>query len=79
MTVYTCQRELYNLSVELELSCFRPYQRPMNNSTILFCYPVLIPVVKRKPILLVDDSDDSTKAVDVFQRSGIEYVEYQEV
>jgi hypothetical protein len=48
----------------------------MSNSTILFCYPVLIPVVKRKPILLVDDSDDSTKAVDVFQRSGIEYVEY---
>ena len=33
-------------------------------------------MVKRKPILLVDDSDDSTKAVDVFQRSGIEYVEY---
>jgi hypothetical protein len=53
-----------------------PYPRPMSNSTILFCYPVLIPVVKRKPILLVDDSDDSTKAVDVFQRSGIEYVEY---
>ena len=33
-------------------------------------------MVKRKPILLVDDSDDSTKAVDVFRRSGIEYVEY---
>jgi hypothetical protein len=48
----------------------------MNNSTILSCYPVLIPVVKRKPILLVDESHDSTKAIDVFKRSGIEYVEY---
>ena len=48
----------------------------MSNSTILSCCLVLIPVVKRKPILLVDESDDSTKAVDVFQRSGIEYVEY---
>jgi len=33
-------------------------------------------VVKRKPILLVDDSDDSTNAIDLFKRSGIEYVEY---
>ena len=47
-----------------------------SNSTILSCCLVLIRVVKRKPILLVDESDDSTKAVDVFQRSGIEYVEY---
>jgi hypothetical protein len=47
-----------------------------SNSTILFCYPVLIPVVKRKPILLVDESEDSTKAIHAFKRSGIEYVEY---
>jgi hypothetical protein len=33
-------------------------------------------VVERKPILLLDESDDSTKAVDLFQRSGIEYVKY---
>ena len=48
----------------------------MSNSTILSCYTVLIPVVKRKPILLMDESDDSTKAIDLFKRSGIEYVEY---
>jgi hypothetical protein len=36
----------------------------------------LIPVVKRKPILLVDESDDYTKAIDFFKRSDIEYVEY---
>jgi len=33
-------------------------------------------VVKRKPILLVDDSDDSMKAIDLFKRLSIEYVEY---
>jgi hypothetical protein len=33
-------------------------------------------VAKRKPILLVDDSDDSLKAVDLFKRFSIEYVEY---
>jgi hypothetical protein len=33
-------------------------------------------VVKREPVLLVDNSDDSTKAVDLFKRSGIEYVVY---
>jgi len=33
-------------------------------------------VIKRKPILLVDESDDSLKAVHLFKRSGIEYVEY---
>jgi hypothetical protein len=33
-------------------------------------------VIKRKPILLVDESQDSLKAVDLFKRSGIEYVEY---
>jgi hypothetical protein len=33
-------------------------------------------VVERKPILLLDESDDSTKAVDLFQRSDIEYVKY---
>jgi hypothetical protein len=33
-------------------------------------------MVKREPILLVDNSDDSTKAVDLFKRLGIEYVEY---
>ncbi|MFY9794332.1 MAG: hypothetical protein WAK17_23160 [Candidatus Nitrosopolaris sp.] len=48
----------------------------MSNSTILSYYPVLIPVVKRKSILLVDESYDSTNAVDLFKRSGIGYVEY---
>jgi hypothetical protein len=33
-------------------------------------------VVKRKPILLVDDSDDSVKAIDLLKRLSIEYVEY---
>jgi hypothetical protein len=33
-------------------------------------------VIARKPILLVDESDDSVKAVDLFKRFGIEYVEY---
>jgi hypothetical protein len=33
-------------------------------------------VAKRKPILLVDDSDDSIKAIDLFKRLSIEYVEY---
>ena len=33
-------------------------------------------VVNRKPILLIDESGDSTKAVYRLQRSGIEYVEY---
>lgn len=33
-------------------------------------------MAKRKPILLVDDSDDSIKAVDLFKRLSIEYVEY---
>ena len=31
---------------------------------------------KRKPILLVDESDDSMKAIDLFKRLSIEYVEY---
>ena len=46
------------------------------SGTILSCYPFLISMVKRKPILLVDESDDSTIAVDLFKRLGIEYVEY---
>jgi len=33
-------------------------------------------VVKRKPILLVDESDDSLKAIDLLKKLGIEYVEY---
>ena len=33
-------------------------------------------MVKRKPILLVDDSDDSMKAIDLFKRLSIDYVEY---
>jgi hypothetical protein len=33
-------------------------------------------VVKREPVLLVDNSVDSTKAIDLFKRLGIEYVEY---
>jgi hypothetical protein len=33
-------------------------------------------VVKRESVLLVDNSDDSAKAVDLLKRLGIEYVEY---
>lgn len=33
-------------------------------------------MAKRKPILLVDDSDDSIKAIDLFKQLSIEYVEY---
>jgi hypothetical protein len=33
-------------------------------------------VVKRKPILLLDKSDDSIKAIDLFKKLGIDYVEY---
>ena len=33
-------------------------------------------MVNRKPILLVDEADDSTKAIDLFQKSGIEYLQY---
>ena len=31
---------------------------------------------KRKPIVFVDDSDDSTRAIGLFKRFGLEYVEY---
>jgi hypothetical protein len=33
-------------------------------------------VVKRKPILLIDGSDDSVKAVDLLKMLGIDYIEY---
>lgn len=33
-------------------------------------------MVERKPILLVDESYDSTKAIDLFKRYGIGYVQY---
>jgi hypothetical protein len=33
-------------------------------------------VITRKPILLVDESADSAKAIDLFKTLGIEYVEY---
>ena len=33
-------------------------------------------MVKRESVLLVDNSDDSSKAVDLLKRLGIEYVEY---
>ena len=33
-------------------------------------------MVKRKPILLVDESVDSAKAIDLFKTVGIEYVQY---
>jgi hypothetical protein len=33
-------------------------------------------VVKRKPILLVDDSADSAKAIDLFKTLCVEYIEY---
>lgn len=31
---------------------------------------------RRKPVLLIDESDESLKAVDLLKLSGIEYVEY---
>ena len=33
-------------------------------------------MVKRKPVLLVDESDDSMKAIDLLKRLDIKYVEY---
>ena len=33
-------------------------------------------MVKRKPIVLVDESDDSARAIGLFKRFGIEYVQY---
>jgi hypothetical protein len=33
-------------------------------------------VSKRKPVLLINESDDSLKAIDLLKLSGIEYVEY---
>jgi hypothetical protein len=33
-------------------------------------------VFKRKPILLVDESDDSKKAINLLKRLDIKYVEY---
>ncbi len=33
-------------------------------------------MVKRKPIVLVDESDDSKRAIGLFKRFGIEYVQY---
>jgi hypothetical protein len=33
-------------------------------------------VSKRKPVLFIDESDDSSKAIDLLKISGIEYVEY---
>jgi hypothetical protein len=33
-------------------------------------------MAKRKPILLVDESDDSVKAVNLLKILGVEYVEY---
>ena len=31
---------------------------------------------RRKPVLLIDESDESLKAADLLKLSGIEYVEY---
>ena len=33
-------------------------------------------MVKRKPILLLDESDDSMKAINLFKRLKIDYVEF---
>jgi len=44
--------------------------------TILSCGFVSNTVVTRKPILLLDKSADSIKAVDLFRKFGIDYVEY---
>jgi len=39
-------------------------------------YVAIVVVVKRKPVLIVDESDDSMKAIDLLKRLDIEYVEY---
>jgi len=44
--------------------------------TILSCGFVLNTMVTRKPILLLDKSADSIKAIDLLRKSGIDYVEY---
>jgi hypothetical protein len=31
---------------------------------------------RRKPVLIIDDSDDSLKAIDLLMLAGIDYVEY---
>jgi hypothetical protein len=33
-------------------------------------------VSKRKPVLFIDESDESSKAIDLLKTSGVEYVEY---
>jgi hypothetical protein len=33
-------------------------------------------VSRRKPVLLIDESDESLKAADLLNLSGVEYVEY---
>jgi hypothetical protein len=33
-------------------------------------------VSKRKPVLFKDESDESSKAIDLLKTSGVEYVEY---
>ena len=31
---------------------------------------------KRKPVLFIDESDESSKVIDLLKASGVEYVEY---
>lgn len=31
---------------------------------------------KRKPVLFIDESDESSKVIDLLKTSGVEYVEY---
>jgi len=33
-------------------------------------------VSKRKPVLFIDESDESSKVIDLLNTSGVEYVEY---
>jgi hypothetical protein len=33
-------------------------------------------VSKRKPVLFIDESDESSKVIDLLKTSGVEYVEY---
>lgn len=48
------------------------------NAIIMYLFTPLniISVSRRKPVLLIDESDDSLKATDLLKLSGIEYVEY---
>ena len=45
------------------------------SKTLIFA-GLLVAVVKRKPVLLIDGSEKSQEAIDLFKSKQIEYVEY---